>query len=60
MQLRPQGYRKGRKKNKVQGVIRDMHLPDNVRVNLRGMVTGMQESFHSFAFGLSLSVRVAL
>ena len=28
----------------------------NVRVNLRGMVQGMQESFRSFAIGLSLSV----
>ena len=31
-------------------------MPENVRVNLRGMVQGMQESFHSFAIGLSLSV----
>src|SRR5207302_745323 len=30
-------------------------LPENVRVNLRGMVQGMNESFRSFAVGLSLS-----
>ncbi|MGB9198475.1 MAG: efflux RND transporter permease subunit [Terriglobales bacterium] len=52
----PAGEDLGKVADEVQGVIRDMHLPDNVRVNLRGMVTGMQESFHSFAFGLSLSV----
>jgi multidrug efflux pump subunit AcrB len=33
-----------------------MKLPENVRVELRGMVNGMTESFHSFAIGLSLSV----
>ena len=33
-----------------------MKLPENVRVELRGMVNGMNESFHSFAIGLSLSV----
>jgi len=29
--------------------------PANMRVNLRGMVLGMQQSFRSFAIGLSLS-----
>jgi multidrug efflux pump subunit AcrB len=31
-------------------------VPANVRINLRGMVRGMNESFHSFALGLILSV----
>jgi HAE1 family hydrophobic/amphiphilic exporter-1 len=30
-------------------------IPGNVRVNLRGMVQGMTQSFHSFALGLSLA-----
>jgi len=40
----------------VRGVISQTQLPENVRVNLRGMVQGMQASFLSFAIGLSLSV----
>ena len=30
-------------------------IPDNVRVNLRGMVQGMEASFKSFAFGFLIS-----
>jgi multidrug efflux pump subunit AcrB len=40
----------------VRAIVGQMKLPENVRVNLRGMVQGMQESFRSFAIGLSLSV----
>jgi multidrug efflux pump subunit AcrB len=40
----------------VQHIVSAMHLPGNVHVNLRGMVNGMNESFRSFAIGLSLSV----
>jgi multidrug efflux pump subunit AcrB len=46
----------GKVADAVQRVIRGMKMPENVRVNLRGMVQGMQESFRSFAIGLSLSV----
>jgi multidrug efflux pump subunit AcrB len=45
----------GKVADAVQGVIGQMKLPENVRVNLRGMVQGMQASFRSFAIGLSLS-----
>ena len=45
----------GKVADAVQGVVRAMKLPENVRVNLRGMVQGMQASFRSFAIGLSLS-----
>ena len=45
----------GKLRTKCKG-IRKMNVPENVRVNLRGMVQGMQESFRSFAIGLSLSV----
>ncbi|MFZ1916002.1 MAG: efflux RND transporter permease subunit [Terriglobales bacterium] len=46
----------GKVAEEVRGVLRQMHIPENVRINLRGMVQGMQESFRSFAIGLSLSV----
>ena len=52
----PAGEDLGKVADAVQGVIRQMTLPENVRVHLRGMVQGMEESFHSFAIGLSLSV----
>jgi hydrophobic/amphiphilic exporter-1 (mainly G- bacteria), HAE1 family len=52
----PSGEALGKIANAVQNTITDMKLPDNVRVNLRGMVQGMNASFRSFAIGLSLSV----
>jgi multidrug efflux pump subunit AcrB len=51
----PAGEDLGRVADAVRGVLRDMKMPENVRVNVRGMVQGMQESFRSFAIGLSLS-----
>jgi multidrug efflux pump subunit AcrB len=52
----PAGEDLGKVADAVRGVLRQMKLPENVRVNLRGMVEGMQASFRSFAIGLSLSV----
>ena len=52
----PAGEDLGKVADQVQDVIHNMKMPENVRVNLRGMVKGMQESFRSFAIGLSLSV----
>jgi multidrug efflux pump subunit AcrB len=46
----------GKVANEVQSIVGQMKLPENVRVQLRGMVNGMNESFRSFAIGLSLSV----
>jgi HAE1 family hydrophobic/amphiphilic exporter-1 len=44
---------------KVTGAVRDIlaktNLPGNVRVNLRGMVQGMDASFKSFALGFLIS-----
>ena len=37
-----------------------LKLPANVRVNLRGMVQGMNQSFKSFAIGFALIVRAAV
>jgi multidrug efflux pump subunit AcrB len=42
--------------NKVDKVIADTKLPENVRVNMRGSVEGMRQSFKSFAIGLGLSI----
>jgi multidrug efflux pump subunit AcrB len=52
----PSGEALGEIANAVQKTIADMKLPENVRVDLRGMVQGMNASFRSFAIGLSLSV----
>jgi multidrug efflux pump subunit AcrB len=46
----------GKVADEVRETVGQMKLPENVRVELRGMVNGMTESFHSFAIGLSLSV----
>jgi len=46
----------GKVADHVASTLREVKLPENVRVNLRGMVNGMNESFRSFAIGLSLSV----
>jgi multidrug efflux pump subunit AcrB len=44
---------------RVTGAVRDIlakeKIPGNVRVNLRGMVQGMDASFKSFAFGFLIS-----
>jgi multidrug efflux pump subunit AcrB len=51
----PSGEALGRVADEVRGVIGETKLTENVRVDLRGMVQGMQQSFRSFAIGLSLS-----
>jgi multidrug efflux pump subunit AcrB len=40
----------------IRRLLAGLNLPSNIRINLRGMVDGMQQSFKSFAIGLSLSV----
>jgi HAE1 family hydrophobic/amphiphilic exporter-1 len=52
----PSGEDLGRVAKAVDEIIGGAHLPEGVRVDLRGMVQGMRESFKSFAFGLSLAV----
>ncbi len=51
----PSGEALGKVADEVKDAIGQTQLPENVRLNLRGMVQGMQESFRSFAIGLSLS-----
>jgi multidrug efflux pump subunit AcrB len=52
----PVGEGLGKLASKVQQTVDETKLPENVRVDLRGMVKGMNASFRSFAIGLSLSV----
>lgn len=40
----------------VRRIVRNTQLPEGIRVNMRGMVQGMEASFRSFGFGLLLSL----
>ena len=51
----PKGEDLGRISSAIEKIIADMKIPSNVRVNLRGMVQGMNESFKSFALGFILA-----
>jgi multidrug efflux pump subunit AcrB len=46
----------GKVSDEVARLIPKLKVPENVRINMRGMVQGMNASFRSFAIGLSLSV----
>jgi multidrug efflux pump subunit AcrB len=52
----PKGEDLGALLQKVRQVIRQTKLPPNTRVELRGSVVSMNDSFKSFAIGLSLSI----
>ncbi len=54
--VNPAGEDLGRIANAIDGIIAGTHLPEGVRVDLRGMVQGMRQSFNSFGLGLSLSL----
>ncbi|MGB8580267.1 MAG: efflux RND transporter permease subunit [Candidatus Sulfotelmatobacter sp.] len=45
----------GRVTDAIRKIIAHEKIPSNVRVNLRGMVQGMDASFKSFAFGFVIS-----
>ena len=51
----PSGEDLGRVTHAIQEIVDKGHLPANVRVNLRGMVEGMNASFKSFGLGFLLS-----
>ena len=51
----PSGEDLARLTNRIQQTIADAKLPSNIRVNLRGMVEGMNASFKSFAIGFGIS-----
>jgi multidrug efflux pump subunit AcrB len=42
--------------NRVDRVVGDTRIPDDVRVTMRGSVEGMRQSFKSFGLGLLLSI----
>jgi multidrug efflux pump subunit AcrB len=46
----------GRVATAIDRIIADVRIPNGVRVDLRGMVQGMRDSFTSFALGLLLAV----
>jgi multidrug efflux pump subunit AcrB len=46
----------GRVATAVDGLIKNVYLPQGVRIDVRGMVQGMRASFRSFALGLCLAV----
>jgi multidrug efflux pump subunit AcrB len=46
----------GRVATLVRGIVEKTQLPEGVRVNIRGMVQGMEASFRSFGLGLLLSL----
>jgi multidrug efflux pump subunit AcrB len=52
----PAGEDMGKVSDEVSKLIPHLRVPENVRINMRGMVQGMNASFRSFAIGLSLSV----
>jgi hydrophobic/amphiphilic exporter-1 (mainly G- bacteria), HAE1 family len=51
----PSGEDLGDVTAKIQRIVNTTKMPPNVRVNLRGMVQGMNASFKSFAFGFLIS-----
>jgi len=51
----PSGEDLGKVRTSINRVIAQARLPENVHVDLRGMVEGMQASFKSFAKGFVLS-----
>ena len=54
--VNPAGEDLGRLANGIRRILADTRLPSGVRVNVRGMVQGMQASFSSFAQGLILAL----
>ena len=51
----PKGEDLGRVTHAIQEIVGKTSIPSNVRVNLRGMVEGMNASFKSFGLGFLLS-----
>jgi multidrug efflux pump subunit AcrB len=52
----PTGEDLGRLANGIREVLKETALPSGVKVNIRGMVEGMEASFTSFALGLILAL----
>jgi len=54
--ITPAGEDLGRLAAGIRGVLQHQPLPAGVRVDMRGMVEGMERSFRSFALGLVLAL----
>jgi multidrug efflux pump subunit AcrB len=52
----PAGEDLGRLASGIRGVLKATSLPTGVKVDLRGMIEGMEASFRSFALGLILAL----
>ncbi len=52
----PKGEDLGKLTTAIENIVAQNHLPEGVRIRLRGSVQGMRSSFRSFAIGLLLSV----
>jgi len=51
----PSGEDPGKPSSQISKLLNETKIP-GIRINLRGMVTGMNDSFKSFGTGLSLAV----
>ncbi|SPE25134.1 AcrB/AcrD/AcrF family protein (fragment) [Acidobacteriia bacterium SbA2] len=51
----PQGEDLGKLTHAIRSIVSSAHIPSNVRIDLRGMVNGMEASFKSFGLGFLLS-----
>jgi multidrug efflux pump subunit AcrB len=54
--VNPEGEDLGGVANGIAGVLKKVTLPAGIKVDVRGMVQGMQASFRSFALGLILAL----
>jgi multidrug efflux pump subunit AcrB len=52
----PSGEDLGKPRNEIAKIIAGLHLPANIRVDVRGLVDTMDSSFKSFGFGLLLAI----
>jgi hydrophobic/amphiphilic exporter-1 (mainly G- bacteria), HAE1 family len=52
----PSGEDLGRPRREVNQAVAGLHLPANIRVDVRGLVVTMDSSFKSFGFGLLLAI----
>ncbi len=52
----PSGEDLGGPAKQIEKLVKELQLPPNIRVDIRGLVITMQESFRSFAFGLLLAI----
>jgi len=52
----PSGEDLGGPAKQITKLVKDLQLPPNIRVDIRGLVVTMQESFRSFAIGLFLAI----